>query len=496
MLVADRCDAAARPVPGLDAEDIGIYKPRRPQETVLYRTIQENLETWLTTVREADPDSDPVPSYVENEFRKTLTCGILCHGFCRCVCTSATCRRQCLVAFSCRARAVCCSCAARYMNQTASHLLDNVLPRTPFRQWVLVLPKRLRFFLQRDSKHAGGVLRILLRALDTAIRKASPGAPRNARIGAVSFIQRFGSSLNEHLHYHSAVTDGVFSENSDGQIEFFEATGLTPQIIEELCETLRRRILRYFVRHGLLDEAAAEAMLAWEHSGFSLDASIRIEDWDRMALERLIRYCARPPFAEGRLQRSGDGTILYLPGDSVQNPGALAMTPVEFLQKLSALIPPPRVHRHRFWGVLAPHSRLRGKVIDSAAPAGVLAAQLQQAAARMGIDTGQDYDDRPAGDHGLPGEDSTPPPAKPASNKSARARRLSMMWAMLIARIHEALPLLCPKCGEPMKIISFITEPEPIEKILRHIGEPTEPPPLSPARAPPQCDLDFYDDPA
>ena len=45
-----------------------------------------------------------------------------------------------------------------------------------------------------------------------------------------------------------------------------------------------------------------------------------------------------------------------------------------------------------------------------------------------------------------------------------------------------------------MKIISFITEPEPINKILRHIGEPTEPPPLSPARAPPQCDLEFYDD--
>ncbi len=378
------------------------------------------------------------------------------------------------------------------MNQTASHLVDNVLPRTPFRQWVLVLPKRLRFFLQRDSKHAGGVLRILLRALDTAIRKASPGAPRNARIGAVSFIQRFGGGLNEHLHYHSAVTDGVFSQNTDGEIELFEAVDLTEQLIEELCETLRRRILRYFVRNGLLDEAAAEAMLAREHSGFSLDASIRIEDWDRLALERLIRYCARPPFAEGRLQRSGDGTIIYLPGDSVHNPGALAMTPAEFLQKLSALIPPPRVHRHRFWGVLAPHSKLRGKVIDSAAPAGVLAAQLQQAAARMGIDTGQDYDDLPAGNDAPPDVNGVPPPpAKPASNKSARARRLSMMWAMLIARIYEALPLLCPKCGEPMKIISFITEPEPINKILRHISEPTEPPPLSPARAPTVSGIDF-----
>jgi len=404
------------------------------------------------------------------------------------------------------------------MNQTASHLVDNVLPRVPFRQWVLVLPKRLRFFLQRDSKHAGGAGRIMLRALDTAIRKASPGAPRDARIGAVTFIQRFGSSLNEHLHYHSAVTDGVFSENSDGEIEFFEATDLTPQITEELCETLRRRILRYFVRHGLLDEDTAEAMLGWEHEGgFSLDASIRIESWDRMALERLVRYCARPPFAESRLQRSDDGNIIYLPGNGVHNPGALVMTPVEFLQKLAALIPPPRVHRHRFWGVLAPHSKLRSNVIASAAPAGVLAAQLQQAAARMGIDAGQEIDDsQPAGKataHEEGGTAQDQSSTGSSSNKSARGRRLSMMWAMLIARIYETLPLLCPRCGEPQggvpteaeiepigmasvgcKIISFITEPEPINKILRHIGEPTEPPPLSPARAPPQCDLEFYDD--
>ena len=492
-------DAPAGPVPGLDAQAPGIYKPRRPQETLVFQIIQEHLETWLALRRDASPDVDPVPACIENEFRKTLTCGILCYGFARCLCTNPECSHQYLVAFSCRSRALCSSCGARYMNQTASHLVDNVLPRTPFRQWVLTLPKRLRFFLQRDAKHASGVLRILLRALDTAIRKASPGAPRGARIGAVSFIQRFGSFLNEHLHYHSAVTDGVFSENADGEIEFFEAVDLTPQIIEELCETLRRRILRYFVRHGLLDEAAAESMLAWEHSGFSLDASIRIEDWDRLALERLIRYCARPPFAESRLQRSGHGTIVYrTPAEDAHAdanaPGVLAMTPVELLEKLSAFIPPPRVHRHHYWGVLAPHSRLRAKVIASAAPAGVLAAQLQQAAEKMGIDDGKGYEDLPPRNDGQPDENGPPPPAGPASNKSARGRRLSIMWAMLITRIYEALPLLCPRCGEPMKIISFITEPEPIGKILRHIGEPTEPPPLSPARAPPQCDLDFYDE--
>ncbi len=43
---------------------------------------------------------------------------------------------------------------------------------------------------------------------------------------------------------------------------------------------------------------------------------------------------------------------------------------------------------------------------------------------------------------------------------------------MLLARIYEINPLVCPRCGGEMKIIALITEVEPIGRILRHIGEP------------------------
>ncbi len=46
-------------------------------------------------------------------------------------------------------------------------------------------------------------------------------------------------------------------------------------------------------------------------------------------------------------------------------------------------------------------------------------------------------------------------------------------------------PLECPRCGGDIRLIAFITEPGPIRKILTHLGEPLEPPPLSPARGPP-----------
>jgi len=54
-----------------------------------------------------------------------------------------------------------------------------------------------------------------------------------------------------------------------------------------------------------------------------------------------------------------------------------------------------------------------------------------------------------------------------------------------MARVGEEFPLECPNCGGDIRLIAFITEPGPIRKILAHLGEPLEPPPVSPARGPP-----------
>ncbi|MFM8805105.1 MAG: hypothetical protein ACKOK8_14555, partial [Planctomycetia bacterium] len=68
---------------------------------------------------------------------------------------------------------------------------------------------------------------------------------------------------------------------------------------------------------------------------------------------------------------------------------------------------------------------------------------------------------------------------------SARTTRLGLPWAKLMARVGEEFPLACPTCGGDIRLIAFITDPGPIRKILTHLGEPLEPPPLSPARGPP-----------
>ena len=198
------------------------------------------------------------------------------------------------------------------MVQTAVHLTDNVFPRVPVRHWVLSFPKRIRYFLHNDPRVASALLRIFLRALETKLRQRSPDAPKQAHTGGVSFIHRFGSSLNPHTHFHCAVIDGVFAPGPDDTAQFFEAD-ITTDDIQDLALKIRKRTLAYMVRHGLMDSSDTDDMLTWDHNGgFSLDASVLIPDWDRAGLERLLRYCARPPVASNKVILLEDNKVAYL----------------------------------------------------------------------------------------------------------------------------------------------------------------------------------------
>ena len=87
-----------------------------------------------------------------------------------------------------------------------------------------------------------------------------------------------------------------------------------------------------------------------------------------------------------------------------------------------------------------------------------------------------------------------PPPSEPSPPKRSSAHYL---WAVLIARIYEVFPLLCPLCGGQMRLIAFITHSADIRQILEHIGMEPEPPRIAPARGPPlweDCDAQADED--
>jgi hypothetical protein len=110
-----------------------------------------------------------------------------CLGFARA--RGPDCGHDFLVAFACKRRALCPSCNARRMAETAAHLVDHVFPPRPVRHWVLAVPKRLRWYLEREPQALSAVLHILLRVIEVHLCQAS-GASSHARLGAVSFIHR------------------------------------------------------------------------------------------------------------------------------------------------------------------------------------------------------------------------------------------------------------------------------------------------------------------
>jgi hypothetical protein len=155
-----------------------LYNPRHPERTLLYQTVAEHYETWLelASAGQFDGQGDhhsPKP-FVRKAFAKYLECGIFVHGFARARC--GDCGLDYFVAFSCKGRGVCPSCTTRRMVETAAHLTDHVFPRLPVRQWVLSVPKRLRYFMQRDGPVLNMVLRIFLRVIAQNLHANCPGA--------------------------------------------------------------------------------------------------------------------------------------------------------------------------------------------------------------------------------------------------------------------------------------------------------------------------------
>lgn len=161
------------------------------------------------------------------------------------------------------------------------------------RQWVLSFPKRLRYFLARDSDLLKRVLRIFLYSVEKALQSCCPDAPDPARLGAVSFVHRFGSALNGNIHFHCCVIDGVFSVEEEALR--FNKAAITSETIMRVQARVRERVLRLFKRRELLSPEAVDGMRELGHEGgFSLNADVTVAAGDRAGLERLFRYCARP----------------------------------------------------------------------------------------------------------------------------------------------------------------------------------------------------------
>jgi hypothetical protein len=467
------------------------YAPRRPEESLLHELFREHLATFLAETRDAD--SGGLPRHVVRELEAFVACGVLAHGFVRVRCPA--CRAERLVGFSCKGRGFCPSCAGRRMSQAAAHLVDHVLPPgVPLRQWVLSLPRWLRYVLAYDAERTSAVLRVAIRALFVGLRRRMGLAA--GRGGAVSFLQRFGGSLNLNVHFHVLAIDGLYTRASlSAPPRFHPLPGLSELDVAEIEQAMVAKILGLCRRRGWMPDEVAGAMATSQDAagaasialqvafgprrgrpvrrvgalpgflleeddsevarlrphGFSLFASPATSGRDRTRVERLIRYMARGAISLERLSRRSDGLYAY----ELRTPWRdgtthVAFAPLELLEKLSALIPPKGMHLVRYHGVLAPSAAWRSDVVPKAAVGSYV----------VGESAGED-----------------------GSGAAARRGRWRWIpWADLMKRVHALDVLCCPSCGGRMVILAYLTQPSVVEAILAARGLPTLPLPMRAAR--------------
>ncbi len=154
------------------------------------------------------------------------------------------------------------------------------------------------------------------------------------------------------------------------------------------------------------------------------------------------RYITRPAIANERIKRNRAGqVVLQLKSAYRDGTTHIVISPLEFMQRLAALVPRPRLHLIRFHGVLAPNATLRSEIVPGA----------------------PDNTSEHAADH--------------AQHSSAR-----MSWARLLKRVFDIDIEHCPHCGGRLKIIAAIEDPAVIVRILKHLGLPARAPPRTPAR--------------
>ena len=474
------------------------YERHRPETTLLYRLVDEHYPAFAETMA---ANGTPLPEYVQREFEDYLRCGRLEHGFLRVRCEA--CHAEHLVAFSCKRRGFCPSCGARRMAESAALLVDEVLPEVPMRQWVLSFPIPLRFLFASRPALMGQALGIVYRVLATHLIRKAGDTHRTARTGAVTLIQRFGGALNLNVHFHMLFLDGVYVDGRAGPV-FRWVKAPTSAELTRLTHTIAHRVGRFLERQGLLvrdDESAYLALDAPDedamdtligHSvtyriatgprqgrkvltlqtlpaidepfttrvgnvaGFSLHAGVAARANERAKLERLCRYITRPAVSEKRLLLTEHGQVRY----TLKTPWRDGTTHVvfealDFMARLAALIPKPRVNLTRFHGVFAPNSKHRALIT----PAG---------RGKGRETTGEPQDRTPA------------------------ERHTAMSWAQRLKRVFNIDIDTCQTCGGATRVIACIEDPVVIRKILDHldsIAPAPAPATLPPSRAPPRAGL-------
>ncbi len=228
----------------------------RNRATPLYRLFEEHFEEVRGQWEERfERRFGFWRGIVDEQIRRYLDCGLFENGFARIRCPE--CAEEYLLAFSCKTRELCPSCAAKRSAATAALLAEDVIEEVGHAQWVFVIPKMLRPYFLHHRELLGGLSRAawetVLELMIAAVGDAT------FRPGMVAVVQTSGDLGNWQPHLHALVSRGGWTRDGEWMP--------VPYVDERSAELLyRHKVMRLLQDEGLLSEERTELLLSWRHS--------------------------------------------------------------------------------------------------------------------------------------------------------------------------------------------------------------------------------------
>jgi hypothetical protein len=235
-------------------QSIVAYEQRNPATTQLYKVISENLNSFLA---ERTEEGRNLPKFIVREFESYLRCGIYAHGFGRVQCGS--CQHEKIVPYFCKGRGFCPSCGERRMAEAAIHLVDELLPLVPVRQFVITFPVQLRLWMARSKSLCAKVCEKVCAELTAHLQHAA--GIEDGLSGLVVFIQRFGSAANLNIHFQVIALDGVYEKKSTGRLKFYPAQAPSNETIQNLVGRIFTNINNLLIRKKYLEKVEDMALV-------------------------------------------------------------------------------------------------------------------------------------------------------------------------------------------------------------------------------------------
>jgi hypothetical protein len=242
----------------------------RPAHNALKNIVEEHSDELLRVWDDRFlAEHGPLHKRVRKLLADFVRCGDLHFGFLRLRCQNPDCpsKAERLVPYSCKARGLCPSCGQRRSIQWAARMVEEVLPRVPYRQLVFTIPRRLRKFFLFDRSLYGDLCRAAYASTRDHLRQlATAGFPQLKRaVPAMVLVpQSFGDLLVHHPHFHALSSLGLFL--GDGSFH-----ALPDADFSALEDTFRERVFAFLLRKEKITQEVVESMRAWPHSGSCVD---------------------------------------------------------------------------------------------------------------------------------------------------------------------------------------------------------------------------------